>query len=89
MFLLFFLITQTYAGDVALDKAKEAALIQLGIPTMMKNAKTHFIGQLKVDREVILVAGIYKIVKDKAIEFNISKDSVKISTNSVGYTHCF
>lgn len=87
--LLFFLATPAFAGDPALDKLREAAMIQFGVTKMMDHTKTYVESQLKIRKEVMVVAGIYKIVKEKSIEFKISKDTVKISTNSVGYTHCF
>lgn len=82
IFLISALISAAYADNYgpALDKAKDAALIQTGIQANIDKAKAMGEAQAKktaydlgVDKELGVGIVAYKIYKDKAISFPLDK----------------
>lgn len=85
-----------FASEIAIEKAREAAMIQLGVQKIINDTQKYAEGQVnrrlhdwKIDKEVAFTAGVYKIVKEKTISFKLKGNVYRISTESVNFTHYF
>lgn len=77
------------ANQEALDKAREAAIIQVGLDKAIRNGSTYLQSRLGITKTVKITAGIVKIVRDKSVSLNFQSNSVRLSLNSVEVSYHF
>lgn len=86
----------SYCADytIALEKAKEAALIQTGIQEKLDLSRRYaekeamkIVKDIGIEKPVAACVYLYKIYKDKAISFKVAKEQrIKLELNKIHYT---
>jgi hypothetical protein len=68
---------------MALDKLREATLIQFGVDKAIKSTSIFVQSKLKIEKPVKFTTAIVKIVRDKRISFTYREKNFTVSTNSI------
>ncbi len=87
--LIFLLLFNTYlcnANQIAIDKLREATLIQFGVDKAIKQTTTFVQSQLKIQNHVKYGTAIVKVVREKRISFIYQEKNISITTNSIEVT---